>query len=213
MVEGLHRATTAVAPLRGLVLAGGRSERMGRDKAAIELAARSLLDRAVTNLRNVVPDVRVAVRPAQAGDPLRAAYPLVLDEFNGMGPAAGLLAAHAQFPDSAWLVIACDMPLISAALLAQLLAVRDPSLAATAWLSATDGRPEPLCAIYEPATLASFRQHVQAGGSPGLRAWLQTHSARLLRAPSTDILMSANTPAELARIAALAAAPNTQEPI
>jgi molybdopterin-guanine dinucleotide biosynthesis protein A len=184
-------------PLRGLVLAGGRSERLGRDKAALVLASETLLDRAVTLLAGLVDDIRVAVRPDQSQEPLRARHALVIDEPGIAGPAAGILAAHRLAPDAAWLVLACDMARVDRPLLERLVRSRDASRSATAFRNADDGRPEPLCAIYEPATLARFRRELEAGGASGPRGLLAVSNPLLLDSPGADALGSINTPDDL----------------
>jgi molybdopterin-guanine dinucleotide biosynthesis protein A len=195
-------AEGAGAPtLRGLVLAGGRSERLGRDKAAVELDGTTLLARAVAALGTVVTDVRVAVRGDQLAERLRSRFTLLADAGEGIGPAAGILAAHGAEPAAAWLVLACDMPGADAAFLRTLVAARDPARAATAFRAPVDGRPEPLCAIYEPATLAAFRRHVAAGGNPSPRSWLAAAHPLLLDAPLPEALGSINTPEDLEHLA------------
>jgi len=188
------------APLAGLVLAGGQSKRMGRDKAVLRVAGESLLDRAVRLLSKELADVRVAVRADQAAEQTRSRHHLIIDCFADSGPAAGILAAHQADTASAWLVVACDMPRLDAGAIAGLIAARDPQADATAWASPADGKPEPLCAIYEPGTLAAFLASVQAGGNTSPRSWLQTVRLRLLDAPDPSVLESANTPDELARL-------------
>jgi molybdenum cofactor guanylyltransferase len=195
--------------LRGLVLAGGQSTRMGRDKAAIEIGGVTLLARAVTLLEDLGLDVRVSVRGDQASDGLRSRYRGLPDPSPGLGPAGGLMAAHGLDPDAAWLVLACDMPALDQASLAGLVAARDPARSATAWRSPADGRPEPLCAIWEPATLARLaalaRAHPGVAGEyPGPagaplspRALLEALDALLLVPPRPAALASVNTPAEL----------------
>lgn len=194
-------AAPAVPPLRGLVLAGGRSERLGRDKAAVEVDGTTLLERAVAALAAVTGDVRVAVRADQLADRLRGRFRLLEDAGQGIGPAAGILAAHAADPGSAWLVLACDMPFAGPAELRALVAARDPARPATAFRAAADGLPEPLCALYEPATLAAFRRHVAAGGNPSPRGWLAAAYPLLLDAPAPDALDSINTPEDLEHLA------------
>lgn len=176
--------------LRGLVLAGGDSRRMGRDKAALEYSGESLLQRAVAQLQAHTAEVYVSVRKR---DPLRDAYRCIVDRVDLRGPAAGLLSAHDEFPDSAWLVVACDMPLVGTQLLQELVGQRDPDAPATCWRG-QDGRPEPLCTVYEPATLAAFQQFVLAGGSASPRDWLAQISPRVLQTPDPGRLQSANTP-------------------
>ncbi len=197
-MAGPHQSATA--PLRGLVLAGGRSERFGRDKAAVSVDGLPLLERAVTLLERVVPDVRVAVRRDQMAETLRRRFALVPDAFEDVGPAAGIIAAHCLDEAAAWLVLACDMPGISEDLLMRLIAGRDPDRAATAFRSPADQLPEPLCAIYEPATLNRFRKQVEAGGHSGLRELLSGAHPVLLDAPGPDALGSINVPEDLDRL-------------
>ena len=94
----------------------------------------------------------VSVRAEQASDPVRADLPQIVDQPRSQGPIAGIAAAQAAHPEAAWLVVACDLPFLSRATLDHLLAHRDPSRLATAYRSSHDGLPEPLCAIYEPAS-------------------------------------------------------------
>jgi molybdopterin-guanine dinucleotide biosynthesis protein A len=189
----------AVAPLKGLVLAGGSSERMGIDKAAMELDGISLLDRAVQLLRAELDDVRVSVRTDQLLEPVRSRYPTIVDQLQNSGPAAGILAAHLSAPQAAWLVVACDMPLLNAVTLRLLLAERDPARDATALCTSPLADPEPLCAIYEPATLAAF--HTQANtGNLSPRAWLTRARVKKLTAQDPNVLSNTNTTEEFERI-------------
>jgi molybdopterin-guanine dinucleotide biosynthesis protein A len=182
-----------VPPLQGLVLAGGQSSRMGSDKASLSIAGNTLLERAVAALSEHLPSVYVSITDKQAADPGRARFSLIKDELHDIGPAAGILSAHMQDPEAAWLVIACDMPLLDSALIAALIAGRDPRCDATAWLPDQVATPEPLCTIYEPATLAAFLSKVQAGGNPSPRAWLLDAKPHLLPLTRTGMLVGANT--------------------
>ena len=138
----------------GLVLAGGRSTRMRADKAALAYGARPQLAEAFDLLARHVERAFVSVRSDQSAEPLRAAYPQVVDGDEGRGPIAGILAAQALYADRPWLVIACDLPQLDDLTLAELLRRRDPARLATCFASARDGQPEPLCAVYEPASRA-----------------------------------------------------------
>lgn len=188
------------AVLRGLVLAGGRSERMGRDKAGIRIGDDTLLERTVALLDGCVTNVSVSVRADQVEDQLRARYPLLLDTGSGLGPANGLRAAHMSDPAAAWLVLACDMPGLDREAIEALVAARDPTRAATSWRSPVNGLPEPLCAIWEPATLARLASLVTAAECPvSPRALLAESDTLLLDAPRSAALLNLNTPAELDR--------------
>jgi molybdopterin-guanine dinucleotide biosynthesis protein A len=167
------------APVHGLLLSGGRSSRMHRDKAGLAYHGRSQLAHAWERLAAVVGRAYVSVRPDQVDDPLRRGYPQVVDRQAGLGPLAGILAAQATHPEAAWLVLACDLPFLDEASLRHLLAGRDTQGLATAYRSAHDGLPEPLCAVYEPASAPALAAWA-AGGRSCPRKFLIQSGARLL---------------------------------
>jgi len=154
----------AAAPMYGLILAGGSSTRMHRDKAALEYLGRSQLGRTFELASRHVARVFVSVRAAQTADPTRAPLPMILDSVAGEGPIVGIRSALAAHPQVAWLVLACDLPFLSDAALSQLLRERDATALATAYRSAHDGLPEPLCAIWEPAAAPALASYQEGGG-------------------------------------------------
>lgn len=181
--------------LNGLVLAGGRSTRMRRDKAALDYAGRPQLQVTWDLVAARVGRAFVSVRADQREDPLRAQLPQIVDAPDAGGPVAGILAALQADPRAAWLVVACDLPLLDGATLDQLLAGRDPARLATAFRSRHDGLPEPLCAIWEPASHAPLARWV-AGGEHCPRRFLIHHDVALLELARPDALDNANTPEE-----------------
>lgn len=187
--------------LRGLVLAGGQSARMGEDKAALKVDGQTLLARSVRLLAPLTTAVQVAIRPGQACDGLRGEFAVLLDADAVPGPAGGLVAAWQHDPDAAWLVLACDMPAVDRAALEELVAARDPGCGGTAWRNPADGLPEPLCAIWEPATLARLAAVArQAGNGPvSPRAVLAAADPLLLNPAQPLALRSVNTRADLHR--------------
>jgi molybdenum cofactor guanylyltransferase len=188
-----RRAGTAMAPLYGLVLAGGRSTRMQRDKATLEYAGRSQLERAVELITPLVERVFVSVRPDQTADPLRARFAQIVDSGEVAGPIAGIVAAQARHPEAAWLVLACDLPLLDQETLEHLLRSRRPERHATAYRSTHDGLPEPLCAIYEPSSREAVLAHV-ASGRDCPRKFLINASTALIDQPQPGALDNVNTP-------------------
>ncbi len=183
-------------PLFGLVLAGGRSTRMGRDKATLPYNdGTPQLERAVALLARHAVRVYVSVRADQAADPLRARFAQIQDSHENIGPIAGLLAAQAQHPQSAWLVLACDLPLLDDASLAHLVSRRDAARTATAYRSSHDGLPEPLCAIYEPRSREPLAAWVSAGKQCP-RKFLSSADTALLDEPNPRALDNINTPTE-----------------
>jgi len=182
--------------LFGLVLAGGRSTRMQRDKAAIAYHGQETqLESAMKLLAPRVARAFVSVRADQADDPVRSAWPRIVDRGDVEGPIAGISAALATHPDAAWLVLACDLPFLDAATLDALIAGRDLERDATAFRSSHDGLPEPLCAVYEPRARAAIAAHL-AGGRNCPRKFLINANTRLLDQPNPRALDNVNTVAE-----------------
>jgi len=184
-------------PLAGLVLSGGHSKRMQRDKAALLVDGQTQLARAMALLQRVCANVFVSVRPDQVGDPMRSQYPQVVDQIEGVGPAAGILAAFELRPDHAWLVAAVDLPLLDDATLNQLVSGRNAELLATAFVSAHDGLPEPLCAIWEPSSHAPLKAFLD-GGRSCPRKFLINHPTQLIHLSASNTLANVNTPEEYA---------------
>ncbi len=185
------------APLHGLILAGGRSSRMQRDKAALCYQGRTQLDRVYDLAARHVDEVFVSVRADQALDPSRAGRALIVDAADGAGPLVGIRSALTAHPHVAWLVLACDLPFLSHAALKQLLAERDPAALATAYVSTHDGLPEPLCAIWEPAAAVALAAYHAAGGVCP-RKFLIRHATRLVEPADRRALDNVNTPEEYA---------------
>ncbi|HEY4968952.1 MAG TPA: NTP transferase domain-containing protein [Steroidobacteraceae bacterium] len=196
----------SLAPLYGLILAGGSSARMHRDKAALQYHGKSQLDRACELASRHAAQVFVSVRANQTADPARAERPMIVDSVAGEGPTVGIRSALAAHPNVAWLVMACDLPFLSDAVLSHLVRERDPASVATAFRSVHDGLPEPLCAIWEPAAAAALAAF-QAGGGQCPRKFLIRHMTHLLEPLDRRALDNVNTPEEYAEaLAALDAA-------
>ncbi len=129
----------------GYVLAGGRSSRMGRDKALIELAGKPLIGHAVTKLRRVCMDVRIL----SANRELEAYAPLVPDLHSGCGPVGGFEAgiAHSVFDWNLFLPV--DMPFLPSAFLDSWVrgTLRDEKRGARIAIFTVDGRPQGALAL------------------------------------------------------------------
>ena len=195
------------APVYGLILAGGLSSRTRRDKAALEYQGKAQLDRACELASRHVSQVFVSVRANQTSEPIRAGRPMIVDCVGGQGPATGIRSAFAAYPHVAWLVLACDLPFLSDPALSHLIGKRDPVRLATAYRSAHDGLPEPLCAIWEPAAGAALIAY-QADGGHCPRKFLMRHATRLLEPLDARALENINTPEEYAQALASLDAPS-----
>lgn len=182
-------------PVQGLILAGGASSRMRRDKALLTYQGRSQLERVYELAARHVSPVFVSVRAGQTTDPARSHRPLIVDAIDGGGPIVGIRSAFARAPHAAWLVLACDLPFLTDAALEVLLDSRDPARLATAYRSAHDGLPEPLCAIWEPAAAAALAAY-DAEGRSCPRKFLIGADVKLLDPQDPRALDNVNTPEE-----------------
>jgi len=178
--------------LYGLLLTGGRSTRMKRDKARLEYAGKPQLERAMELIAPLVSRAFVSVRAEQRDDPQRTAYDIIADLRHDLGPLGGIQAAFQAYPSNAWLVLACDLPFLDAATIRHLIDRRAASRLATAYRSAANGLPEPLCAIYEPASRASLEEWI-AQGMNCPRKWMSRGDVELLDLPNAHALDNVNT--------------------
>ncbi|KAF0093919.1 MAG: bifunctional molybdenum cofactor biosynthesis protein MoaAD [Puniceicoccaceae bacterium 5H] len=176
-----------------LVLAGGRSRRMGRDKATLRRPdGRTQLQHTLDLARRFSDRAYLSRRSLPAEPP---PAPVVVDRWPGQGPLGAILSAQLTQPHAEWLVLACDLPLLDARTLERLLAGASPEDAAVAFRSAFDGKPEPLCALYRPA-LRPALQRAWAYDVRCPRKVLTATGVRLLALPSPCALDNANTPAD-----------------
>ncbi len=179
------------------LLAGGQSTRMGRDKAALELDRRTFLETIADAARPVARSVTVVGREGAS-----AGLPAVPDLRPGSGPLAGIETALSHATTEAALVIACDVPLVSTALLELLarLAAREPGTIVVP--EDADGRLAPLCGVYPAASLGEVTRMLDAGERRP-RALVDRFPSRVVvfahydHLPrSRDLLRNVNTPEE-----------------
>ena len=190
-------------PLHGLLLAGGKSTRMGRDKASMVVGDDGVTQaaRAIGLLRKFCAGVWLSLRDGQPRPAGGEGVPVILDSGEAGGPLSGILAAFQQSPGAAWLVMACDLPFVTDRVLARLVERfgQEPGQPFTAYASSGDGLPEPLCAIYGPSALPVLRRHA-ARGHFCPRHIMAEENVRLLSLPAADsgALANMNTPGDLA---------------
>ena len=182
-------------PTYGLVLAGGKSSRMKQDKASLQYKGRTQLENAYNLLAPLCEKTYVSAREAQREDASFSAHPIITDRYQGLGPMGGILSAMAEHPEAAWCVLACDLPFLEGATLEHLLEQRSPYKVATAYISANDGLPEPLCAVYEPNAQARLWQFVSLGFSCP-RKLLINSNVKLIPLQNSRALDNVNQPQE-----------------
>ncbi|WP_309379901.1 molybdenum cofactor guanylyltransferase [Cerasicoccus frondis] len=194
------------SPTLGLVLAGGQSRRMGRDKSSLHWGGQALWRKQAELLRFVGLEVAVSIRPNQVlTEENGISVKHIEDCFADAGPLSGWLSAWRQYPDHALLVVACDLPLLDSGTLLELIAQRAAGHLATAYRSASDGLPEPMCALYEPAAKPVFEAALAADRRCPRKLLIEGQGrVKLLDLANRLALENANTPEEFARLEKLA---------
>ncbi len=184
--------------LNALVLAGGKSERMGFDKTAIKWHDKEQRYYVADMLRRHCRDVYISCRAGQVAE-IDGAYPTLVDTFTDLGPYGAILSAFRSEPDSAWLVVATDLPLLDDITIQHLIALRNPSAMATAYAGGADGLPEPLIAIWEPKSYPQLLAFLGQGYSCPRKVLINSDTS-LVPPANPDALTNVNTPDELDRI-------------
>jgi molybdopterin-guanine dinucleotide biosynthesis protein A len=148
----------AVIPLSAFILAGGKSSRMGTDKAFVMFNGRTLLDRALSASRSLTPDVHIVGDPAK----FTPFAPVVEDVFPGCGPLAGIHAALRSSDTDLNLILAVDLPFVSPELLRYLAQSAAASPGSMVTVPRTAEGWQPLCAIYRRSFAGRADQALRA---------------------------------------------------
>jgi len=176
--------------LNALILAGGKSTRMGEDKATLTYDNQRQVDRLLALLQSKVADVYVSCRREQNLD-VKASK--IYDRMENMGPLGAITTAFRENPNAAWLVVACDLPMLDSAVLDQLIASRSQKHTATAFLNHETGFAEPLITIWEPKSYMRMLQF-EALGFTCPRKVLINSNTLLLKPENPEKLFNVNTP-------------------
>lgn len=177
--------------LSGLVLAGGQSIRMGTDKGRLNWHGKEQRYHIADMLQQHCDSVFISCRTDQRQDILPP-YETLPDTFLDLGPFGAILSAFREKPDSAWLVVACDMPLLNAETYRHLIENRNTSSIATAYKSAIDDFPEPLITIWEPRSYPVLLAFLAQGYSCPRKVLINSDT-NLLEALDAWVLTNVNT--------------------
>lgn len=184
-----------------VILCGGKSRRMGQDKAQLKLGEKSFLETLIEKLSDC-PEVLLSVE--KSGDRKEYGIPVVPDRFPGCGPMSGLYSALEVCTLSAMLSIPCDAPLF------------DPSLGDALWeameeeddaviVQTRDERLQPLCGIYRKRCIPVFQRCLE-DGQYSIQVAFASLNVRILRLADTDfhdwVLTNVNTPEDYRQISA-----------
>jgi cyclic pyranopterin phosphate synthase len=144
------KRTVMDRPLYGLVLTGGKSERMKKDKALIPYNGVPHAKYIHDVLKNFCSEVYLSARAGQWNGTALEALPILEDSVQANGPVSGILSAFAKHPDANWIIVACDLIYFNSHTVETLLSNYDKSSVATAFKNSEKAFPEPLCALYTP---------------------------------------------------------------
>ena len=176
-----------------MVLVGGRSVRMETDKSLLEYHGLPQRNFLYELLRPHCDEVFLACRANQVQE--LAGFQTIVDMHEAAGPLSALLSAFAQNPETAWLVVACDMPFVQAEAISFLLENCDSTAIATAFLNPENQLPEPLLTIWESKSVEILQAAFERQERSPVRILQQNH-AKLLIAPMANWLLNVNTVAE-----------------
>lgn len=135
--------------LNALILAGGKSSRMGQDKGKLKYYDRYQTEHLQNILAPYVDEVFVSVREVQLNEPHVKNVKTIVDTDDSVGPMSGILAAMNEDPQASWLVLAVDLPFVTKSTIQKLIENRDLTKNVTCFKNPEKGWPEPLCSIWE----------------------------------------------------------------
>ncbi len=186
--------TTNKKTIYGLILAGGYSRRMGKDKALLDFHGKPQVQFCYDLLTAYCEKVFVSARANQQYFNL----PILkdLEKFANIGPLGGILSAMETYPDVAWLLLACDLPNVEDKTITHLLAHREDTKISTAYISSTDKLPEPLCAIWEPHAKDEILRYLKDDIKCPRKILIRSN-VLLLPLPVANWLDNINTPLDL----------------
>jgi molybdenum cofactor guanylyltransferase len=172
------------SPINGLILSGGLSTRMGEDKRLINYHEKTQEQYLFDLLSPYYSEVYVSLNQNQTTE-----LPHIFDlDLSVKSPIVGILSAFDKHPNTAWLVIACDMPFINQAVIEYLIKQKF----ATAFLNPEEHFPEPLLTIYEPKILEKLQEAVNQGEKSPMKI-LHSLDVELLEVINNQMLININT--------------------
>lgn len=151
--------------MRGVVLCGGESKRMGSDKGLLSIGSDSWSMLAFRKLESLNIPVAVSVNKMQelSYRNLFSPRPLILDQLIARGPLRGLISAHLSFPNDDLLVLACDMTEMDVKTLQHLQQFVDTLPGYDYYVFGSENFIEPLCAVYSSAALKKLYKDLSKG--------------------------------------------------
>jgi molybdopterin-guanine dinucleotide biosynthesis protein A len=176
-----------------VVMAGGRSKRMGQDKGLIQYKNKAHRYYMADMLKTVFSEVVISV-PIDFVLPEKSEYSYVKDVVENLGPLGGLYSLFKAFPDKSILIIATDMPEVEVRHVTNLLENRATDSVATCYKN-SDGFVEPLFAIWENSASRIIDGLIKEN-KLSMRMIIKNHKAKIIDIPDEKALLNINTEEE-----------------
>lgn len=179
--------------LFGLVVCGGQSSRMGRDKSLLEYYNTPQRYYLYNMLEPLCDQVFLSCNPNQAKE-INGPYTIIIDEtlYTNIGPMAAILSAYLKYPNATFIVVGCDYPFIDAKALKKLIENRSNETEAVCYFNPETNFEEPLLAIYESSCLPNLLKNFE-DGDYSLRHFLNTINTKKIIPESLQSLISVDT--------------------
>ena len=183
------------ANLYGLILTGGKSARLGKDKYLIDYYGVPQVQYLYKLLVSLGLETFVACSKVQE-EILKPKYPVIVDKFNEIGPMGALSTAFDTKPNGAWLVIACDLPFINEKTITTLIGARSEEYLLTTYQDSKSDFFETTISIYEPQVDVVMK-NAYAEGQYSLRRAIDHSQIKIIHSNSSNELFNANTQEEV----------------
>ena len=204
-----------ISDVTGVLLAGGKSKRMGLDKRFLLVGGQQLYDRSLAVLRSVFQEVRIVI--AQDSPPMAADVPVLRDLVPDSGTLGGIFTGLQEAGTAYVFVVACDMPFLNAGVIRYLVSLKDQ---ADAVIVRLHHGVQPTHAVYSRLCLPVFEEMVRTGrlrvqeciSHPSMKVRLVEYEELREIDPEGHSFLNVNTPADLERVRSLHGQPGKFHP-
>ena len=181
--------------MKALILTGGKSSRMGTDKASLKIGSVTLLDRLINLISPLTNEIFLSVpHPSLSTSNFQLSTSQLLPDLEpSPGPLGGLQAAFDHDPEATWLLVAIDLPRLQTRDLEALMQSHDPATDVTCFLNPLDNHPEPLCALYSPSASPKLNLAIRENRRCA-RRFLASLNRTDLKPPHPHALLNLNRP-------------------
>lgn len=181
--------------LMGLILAGGKSRRMQTDKSMIPYHGIPQMFHLAKMLKNEGLETCISIHESRTEEVRIEGFTPIEDQVRNIGPLSGILSAFMRYPNTAFLVLACDLPLLEARAIRKLIRARNSLFAMTAFFNEERLHPEPLAAIWEPVAFRLALNRLADGLHCPVKL-SKTWRVQGVKADKPEWIMNVNTLAE-----------------